>query len=72
VYDWLRDRITIDALEIQSHLSRSSILRVLEEDGFLINRKRKPVMVIRKMAEVALWNYGWDSPRIYRLGIAQA
>jgi len=65
-YDWVKDRVTIDALEIQFNLSRRSIFRILEEDGFLIDRSKNPVTVIRRMAETALWNYCWDSPRIYR------
>ena len=65
-YDWVKDRVTIDALEIQFNLSRRSIFRILEEDGFLIDRSKNPVTVIRRMAETALWNDCWDSPRIYR------
>lgn len=64
--DWTKDRVTIDELEIQFNLSRRSIFRILEEDDFVIDRKVKPVTVIRLLAEFALWNYCWDSPRIYR------
>ena len=65
-YDWVKDRVTIDALEIQFNLSRRSIFRILEEDDFVIDRSKKPVTVIRLMAETSLWNYCWSSPRIYR------
>ena len=65
-YDWVKERVTIDDLELQFNLSRRSIFRILEDDGFLIDRKKKPVSVIRLLAETRLWNYCWSSPRVYR------
>ena len=64
--DGMKDRVTIDDLEIQFNLSRRSIFRILEEDGFVIDRRKKPVNVIRLMAEPTLWNHCWNSPRIDR------
>ena len=64
--DWVKDRVTIDDLEIQFNLSRRSIFRILEENDYVIDRSRKPVTVNRFLAETTIWNYCWDSPRIYR------
>lgn len=64
--DWVKDRVAIDDLEIQFNLSRRSIFRILEENDYVIDRSRKPVTVIRLLAETTLWNYCWSSPRIYR------